>query len=101
MLALTNGKDIEAVLNALKPIIGHLILTKFSGQQDLPKKAIDPKIIAKVAEELNITSSEIIENPEQAFETLMWSENPYSLVTGSFFLLNHVRPKLKELGQLS
>lgn len=98
MLALTSGKDVAAVITELKPIIGHITITTFSGQQDLPKKAIDPQIIADACESEGITSVKIIKNPEHAFEILQESNNKYKLVTGSFFLLNHVRPALKDKG---
>lgn len=101
MMALTSGKDVDAVLAELQPIVEHLILTKFSGQQDLPKKAIDPQIIADAAGTAGINSVEIIENPEQAFDALQQSNSKFALVTGSFFLLNHVRPKLREQGAIT
>ena len=100
-MALTSGKDVDAVLAELQPIVEHLILTKFSGQQDLPKKAIDPQIIADAAGTAGINSVEIIENPEQAFDALQQSNSKFALVTGSFFLLNHVRPKLREHGAIT
>lgn len=99
LIALSSGKDVEQVVTELKKIADRIIVTKFSGQQDLPKVAIDPNIIEQECYSHGI-AVEIVEDPRAAFEMLQVSENPYKLVTGSFFLLNHVRPILKEQGLL-
>lgn len=99
MLALSSGKEVDAVINELKPIARSLIITRFSGQQDLPKKAIDPNLIMEECIKQGI-NAEIIEDPIDALQTLQKSDNTYKLVTGSFFLLNQIRPILREQGLL-
>ncbi|MDQ5886154.1 MAG: hypothetical protein QG628_551 [Patescibacteria group bacterium] len=99
ILSLSSGKEVAAVITELKPITQSMIITKFSGQQDLPKKAIDPILILDECNRQGI-SAEILEDPTLALSTLQKSHNHYKLVTGSFFLLNQIRPNLKNQGLL-
>jgi dihydrofolate synthase/folylpolyglutamate synthase len=99
LLALSSGKEIGAVITELKPVARSMIITRFSGQQDLPKKAIDPNLILEECIKQGILA-EIIEDPSDALRSLQNSKNLYKLVTGSFFLLNQIRPTLKEQGLL-
>lgn len=99
MLALSSGKEVDAVISEMKPIARSFIITRFSGQQDLPKKAIDPNLIMEECIKQGI-HAEIIEDPLDALQSLQKSKNPFKIVTGSFFLLNQIRPRLKEQGLL-
>ncbi len=99
LLALSSGKEVDAVISELKPIARTIIITRFSGQQDLPKKAIDPNLIMEECIKQGI-HAEIIEDPLDALQSLQKLKNPFKIITGSFFLLNQIRPRLKEQGLL-
>lgn len=78
-------------MDALLPLASHLITTGFE-TPGAPRGSVDPTEIAKVCSELGYYSWEIAENPTQAFNILLNRPEPVLLVTGSFFLLNHIRP---------
>ncbi len=82
-------------LEQLLKITDSLIITAFSGQQDTPKHSIRPEIIAQTAKSLGFKDIQIISDPKQAFLVLIKRKEPIKLVTGSFYLLNHIRPLLK------
>jgi len=90
--------QIKLALEQLLPIVDSLIITSFSGEQDTLKNSIDQNIIAKVCRELKYEKFNIINNPEEAFAELMHRPQPVLLVTGSFYLLNHIRPIVFQAG---
>ena len=79
-------------LEQLLTITDSLIITAFSGQQDTPKQSVDPKIIATTAEQLGFNDVSIMADPKEAFGELLKCPEDILLVTGSFYLLNHIRP---------
>jgi dihydrofolate synthase/folylpolyglutamate synthase len=99
LLALVRGKDlkVEAVLKEILPITSHLILTSFTTQQDLRKYATDPSVVLQKCRELAFDAVEVITSPTRAYHALLERPEKVKLVTGSFYLLNHVRPLVKEL----
>lgn len=94
LLSFTSGKSLrfESALRELLPITSRIIITSFEGQQDLPKRSIDTAIIAKACDQLGFNHINTVINPRQAFRTLNESPEQLLLITGSFYLLNHVRP---------
>jgi len=84
--------QVKSALEQLLPVVDYLIITSFSGEQDEPKRSMPPKVIANVCDELKFDNYEIIDNPEKAFDELKHQPQPILLVTGSFYLLNHIRP---------
>ena len=81
-------------LEVLLPKTSHLIVTTFAGAQDLPNTSVDPTKIAEQCKQLGFINYEIIANPEEAFTQLISRPEPILLITGSFYLLNHIRPLL-------
>jgi dihydrofolate synthase/folylpolyglutamate synthase len=79
-------------LEQLKHITTRLIVTSFNGEQDTPKYSVDPNIIAKDAKKLGFEHILTITEPEKAFAELLKQPEDILLVTGSFYLLNHIRP---------
>ena len=90
--------QIKLALKQLLPIVDSLIITSFSGQQDTPKRSIEPSIIAGTCHELGYDKSSLIIDPEEAFAELLRQPQPVLLVTGSFYLLNHIRPLVFQTG---
>lgn len=99
MISLASGKDLSLrdSLKALSGVVDYLIVTTFSVEQDVPKTAIDPKIIEKTATEAGIKSVQVISDPAEAFHSLLALPQNDLLITGSFYLLNHIRPLVKEM----
>lgn len=90
LLALKEGKEQTAVLDALKPIAAHIIITTFNTSQDLPAVSQDPKIIQEYAQSIGIQTSV---EPDQAaaYSMLLQSPQDIRIVTGSFYLLGQIR----------
>ncbi|MDQ5972774.1 MAG: hypothetical protein QG553_933, partial [Patescibacteria group bacterium] len=79
-----------------QPVVDELIVTTFTAEQDVPKTAIDPQQLDQAARDAGIKNVKIIEDPHQAFQQLLKSQADVMLITGSFYLLNHIRPLVKE-----
>ncbi len=84
----------NGALEQLHKLTSTLIVTSFSGQQDMPKHSVDPKITATAAHKIGFKNVIIVNDPEKAFYRLMRCPEPVKLVTGSFYLLNHIRPMI-------
>jgi dihydrofolate synthase / folylpolyglutamate synthase len=100
LFAVANGKDADAILKSLKPIIGSLYVTSFSGQKYIPKNSFNASDLVAKCNSLGIANVISIVDPTKAFDALLNSVNPNKLVTGSFYLLNTIRPKLKNMDVL-
>ena len=85
--------SLEANLKTLHEISNHIIVTKFSLGQDEIRSPIEPRIIYDVADDLGF-KSEIITDPKEAFTYALAQQENLVLVTGSFYLLNHIRPQM-------
>lgn len=88
---------ILAGLEVLLPLASHVIVTNFDAGQDVPKKSMDPHKVLKIIRQLGFASAEVIANPKVAFDTLQTLPEPVLLATGSFYLLNHIRPLLNRV----
>lgn len=96
LLSLVTSQDFKARadLKALANLCEHFIVTGFHSSQDFPKVSVAPDELAKHCREVGIKSVETIEQPEVAFEKLLKRPEKILLVTGSFYLMNHIRPVL-------
>ncbi len=90
----TRAPFIQQSLLELRKLSSNIILTKFHLSQDEPRHAIDPNALSNYCKELGFTSIEIESDPKKAFYKLMGSSNQLLVITGSFYLLNHIRPLL-------
>ena len=66
-------------------------ITTFSGGQDLPRHSIDTKSMEILFKMYGI-DSKVIVDPKKALKKLLKRREKILLVTGSFFLLNELRP---------
>ncbi|MDB5170026.1 MAG: Bifunctional protein FolC [Candidatus Saccharibacteria bacterium] len=103
------GKDIAAVcafvegnderwqggLQELTLVAKHLIFTNFYSEQDVPKSSVDPAKLVAFCDAHNFKSYEVMREPAAAYEALLARAEPVLVVTGSFYLLNHIRPLMK------
>jgi len=80
----------------LAQLLNYVIITSFSGPQDGPHVSEDPEELAQLFRRHGVASVEVVADPEEAFAVLLTRPEPILLVTGSFYLLNHIRPLLKK-----
>lgn len=98
MTSLVSDKDVTLhdSMRELHKISDSIIATTFAGNQDTKREPIDPAKIVNVAKEIGFKKVVVEADPTQAFTLLQQQPESHLLVTGSFFLLNHVRPLLLE-----
>ena len=89
----TKQARIRQCLEALLPVCDQLIITSFATQNQ-EKISVDPLKIASQCEALGFESWEVIDDPMIAFRVFLKRSGKVKIVTGSFYLLNHIRPKL-------
>jgi dihydrofolate synthase/folylpolyglutamate synthase len=75
----------------------HIIVTGFAGQQDFPKVSVASHDVAAHLHTLGFNNVTVVEKPETAFRQLLKRPEPVLLVTGSFYLMNHIRPLIAPL----
>jgi dihydrofolate synthase/folylpolyglutamate synthase len=91
------GYRLESSLDEIATLCDNLILTSFSGHQDLPHDAVSPSTLAKMAEPKGFESISIEADPVIAFSKLLARQEKILVVTGSFFIMNEVRPLARAL----
>lgn len=85
-------KRLQGNLRQLVPAADHLIITSFIPNQEMYTKSADPENITRYCQQLGFDNWLIEPNPQQAFTALLRRPEPILLVTGSFYLMHHVRP---------
>ncbi len=97
LIGLLEEKDVHVkqILQELKSLTAHLVVTSFFAGQDIPKKPLNPETIAKAAKDMGFDSVEVIVDAPTALRSLLDRPEKHMLVTGSFYLLNHIRPLVK------
>lgn len=90
LIGFVEGDDtrIEGALDVIKTITQNCIATSFVTAKDYIKHSMNPDDIAIKSDFLIVVDS----NVESAFERLLEQPEDILLVTGSFYLLNHIRP---------
>lgn len=99
LTALTEGRSfrLEDATEGLSRLADHLIVTTFSGQKDGPHRSEEAEVIAQLLGKHGAQSVELSPRPQVAFDKLLKRPEPVLLVTGSFYLLNHIRPLLRKV----
>lgn len=94
MVGFGNNKhgNMHKSLAELRKVSTDIILTKFSDYQDELRAAIDPSFLRQICQSLNFEHVTVIDDPIQAFDALVHKNNGIVMVTGSYYLLNHIRP---------
>jgi dihydrofolate synthase/folylpolyglutamate synthase len=88
-----------SVLNCLKSlhtISNIVVLTSFNIGQDEHRKSINPSEMSILAHEVGFSTIIVETDPKSALELLLNNTTDIGLVTGSFYLLNHVREVVLE-----
>lgn len=87
---------LEDSAEELARLLDHIIITVFYGPQDGPHASENPHELADIFRRHGAASLEVVEDPAEAFHMLLTRPEPVLMVTGSFYLLNHIRPLLRE-----
>lgn len=95
-VAKTSGIRTESSVEVVARYSKFIVLTSFYGEQDVPKESEDPLVVSRELDRLKFNNYQIIRNPEEAFELLKKRPEDILVVAGSFYLLNHIRPLIKE-----
>lgn len=74
--------------------VGHIIFTSLAEEGDSPDDSFKPEALAGICREAGFESFDIVPDPKAGFEMLSARPETVLLVTGSTFLLNHIRPLL-------
>ncbi|HEY1835276.1 MAG TPA: Mur ligase family protein [Candidatus Saccharimonadales bacterium] len=69
-----------------------IIFTSFKPDQNVPKGSVNPEIVAKYCKKKGFEDVQIERTPKLALQKLLGRPEQILLVTGSFYLLNHIRP---------
>lgn len=86
---------IKESLQELNKISDTITLTSFNLGKNQPRKPINPKDLSELAKKCGLKNVSVIQDPEKAFLYALDKSQDILLVTGSFYLLNHIRPLLK------
>ncbi len=91
-LVQSSNLRLRTSLKALTDFADHIIITSFETQEDFIKQSVNPRRMVEAFKSLNFESVEVITNPAEAYKALQKRPQPLKVVTGSFYLLNHIRP---------
>jgi len=99
LVSFVDGRSyrLDSSFDELTTLSDNLILTAFSSHQDLPHNAIEPEILAKLAESKGFSDITIEADPVLAFGKLLNRPEKILVVAGSFFIMNEVRPLARAL----
>jgi dihydrofolate synthase/folylpolyglutamate synthase len=92
--------DPRRLHSALKVLAEHcetLIATSFYEEKDFPKQSVPTDQVIVQCHELGYDSVRAVEEPKAALQALLQQTEQVLLVVGSFYLLNHIRPHIKQL----
>lgn len=89
----------KAALYELLPLTNNLILTSFGGPVDGPKASVAPNRLAEYCHDKGFNEWRIVHDPEEALSVLLEQPEEILLITGSFYLMNHIRPEINKMLQ--
>ncbi len=90
---------VDTAVAELAPFVRHVVVTSFHGAQDFPNQSLPPEIVRTACHEAGIAGVDTLKEPTKAWRALLARPEPILLVTGSFYLLNHVRPLIREAAE--
>lgn len=90
----SDEQRITSALSVLSGLADYYVATSFVSAKDYIKHSVNPQVIADSCPNLTV---QVEPDVTKAFKVLLARPEPVLLVTGSFYLLNHIRPlMLKE-----
>jgi dihydrofolate synthase/folylpolyglutamate synthase len=96
LVALKDDKAYKQVAPVLLQLGGPIIVTTFTGAQDLPVQAINPQIFADYLTSQGAQKVAIEFNPLKAYAKLLECTADVVLITGSFYLLAQLRRSIRD-----
>ncbi len=94
LIAISQKKDYQKILDELININAFLIVTKFKTQQSMPIKSINVKNLKAHLINRGYHNYLISSNLDNAVKLLLSQKNRTKIVTGSFYLVSQVKKKL-------
>jgi dihydrofolate synthase/folylpolyglutamate synthase len=94
--ALNASTRLNDGLQEISRLVKHVIVTEFGVDQDIHQQSVEAEVITHACQEIGLKSI-VIRDPIAAFKALLTSPEKILLVTGSFYLLNPVRPYVLNL----
>lgn len=85
---------LDDAVKELAQLLDYIIITSFHGPQDGPHASVSAEELLKIFNRHCAKPVEVVADPPQALQRLLRCSQPVLMVTGSFYLLNHVRPLL-------
>jgi dihydrofolate synthase/folylpolyglutamate synthase len=89
-------KDSNEIMALLRQVSNHIILTSF--RHDSPetnyRESVRANILTDAARSAGFHTYEYIEDPYEAFQKALKTSTEQVVITGSFYLLKHIRPHL-------
>ncbi len=90
------GNSLQPALEQLRCLGDHIVITTFSTLQDEKRTAIEPAVVAGICRRLGFKTMKTIADPVQALHETLVSSEQLAVITGSYYLLNHIRPQLRD-----
>ncbi|HVC35989.1 MAG TPA: Mur ligase family protein [Candidatus Dormibacteraeota bacterium] len=87
----------QSAMTELLKISQRIIVTAFQAEQDMPKKSVDPFQVQAFCQSIGFNNVTVVKDPRHALVTLKSCPQPLLLITGSFYLLNSIRPLIVKL----
>lgn len=84
--------QVKLSLRQLRKISDSITITKFRLGLDEYRSPINPATLEKLCHELGFEKVQTISDPTEAFNYLSKPNQRILVITGSFYLLNHIRP---------
>lgn len=78
------------------PAVQGVIITSYDTKQDNHHSSLPTDEIEAACRAAGATDVQVIADPQSAFQALLQRPEPILVVTGSFYLLNHIRPIIKK-----
>lgn len=97
LVAFVSGHDSrwQGTLDILLAEVSELIITSYAATQDTPKTGTNPEAVASYCAKRQFTDYIVEPSPQKAYQLLKAASSPLKLVTGSFYLLNDIRPLIR------
>jgi dihydrofolate synthase/folylpolyglutamate synthase len=101
LLALKKGKDFEAIVDALAPIVSECIVTTFTSVSVASMQAHNPLQLQKYLQtKKSIQKVYVEQDVSEALKLFLAIDSPVCVVTGSFYLIAEIRAMLKKTSVL-
>ena len=89
-----DSQRLRGSLQVLAANTKHVLVTSFYSEKDYPKHSVKPEIVVEYLKSVGDSDCEVETDPRVALTRLFTRPEPLLLITGSFYLLNHIRPIL-------